>query len=70
MVNDAILTTEDLRTVTGYQRVSDVERCLTGQGVRFFRGKDGPWTTLTLINAAGGVTPASSHEPMYEGTIL
>lgn len=65
-----ILTTADLQAVTGYQRASDIERCLTQQGVRFFWGKDGPWTTLELINAAGGIRPGSSNEPMYEGAIL
>lgn len=63
------LTTADLLELTGYTRVADVERCLTRQNVRFFWGKDGPWTTLDLINAAGGVN-RSSNDESYGVTIL
>ncbi|MGO4700236.1 DUF4224 domain-containing protein [Dyella sp. 2RAB6] len=66
---DGFLTTDDLRTLTGYDRAGDVERCLTKQGVRFFLGKEGPWTTRELINAAGGLTPAGNDET-YGGSIL
>lgn len=63
-----ILKTDDLRAVTGYTRASDVERCLHAQGVRFFWGKNGPWTTINLIDAAGGLVrpdggQASNHYP-------
>lgn len=37
-----VLTFQDLQQVTGYQRRSDVERCLIDQGVRIFRGRSGP----------------------------
>lgn len=46
---------EDLQAVTGYSRLADLERCLDRAGVRYFRGRDGLWTTLDLINAAGGL---------------
>lgn len=52
-----VLTFQDLQQVTGYQRRSDVERCLIDQGVRIFRGRSGPWTTIDLINQAGGIKP-------------
>ena len=59
-----ILTLDDLRRTTGYTRAADVERCLREQGVRFFRGRTGPWTTVSLINAAAGlVAPAANQSP-------
>lgn len=60
-----VLTFQDLQRVTGYQRRSDVERCLVDQGVRIFRGRTGPWTTIALINRAGGLDmqPASDKYP-------
>lgn len=63
-----VLTFQDLQHITGYQRRSDVERSLLAQGVRLFRGRTGPWTTLDLINYAGGVTPASAER--YDTDIL
>ncbi|MGV8887722.1 DUF4224 domain-containing protein [Pseudomonas sp. LT1P18] len=57
-----VLTFEDLQCITGYQRRSDVERTLIDQGVRLFRGRTGPWTTLELINQAGGINPARDEK--------
>lgn len=63
-----VLTFQDLQQVTGYQRRSDVERCLIEQGVRIFRGRSGPWTTIDLINQAGGINPGSVE--VYGADIL
>ncbi|WP_371317941.1 DUF4224 domain-containing protein [Pseudomonas sp. P7759] len=63
-----VLTFQDLQHITGYQRRSDVERTLVDQGVRLFRGRTGPWTTIDLVNHAGGVTPTSSDR--YDSDIL
>lgn len=63
-----VLTFQDLQNITGYQRRSDVERTLLDQGVRLFRGRTGPWTTLELINHAGGVTSTNSER--YDVDIL
>lgn len=63
-----VLTFQDLQQVTGYQRRSDVERCLIDQGVRIFRGRSGPWTTIDLINRAGGIKPGSDER--YGADIL
>ena len=63
-----VLTFQDLQHITGYQRRSDVERSLIAQGVRLFRGRTGPWTTLDLINHAGGVASASPER--YDTDIL
>lgn len=67
-----ILTTGDLLRVTGYQRAADVERCLRAQKVQFFWGKDGPWTTIALVNAAGGLKPPASNDSAepYPAAIL
>jgi len=50
------LNTEELKEITGYKRSGDIEKCLESQNIRFFHGKNGPWTTLDLINAAKGLT--------------
>jgi len=59
---------EDLQRITGYQRRSDVERSLIEQGIRLFRGRTGPWTTLSLINQAAGLTPSIAER--YDADIL
>jgi hypothetical protein len=50
-----ILEFADLQALTGYERAADVERCLETAGIRVFRGRSGVWTTLDLVNAAGGL---------------
>lgn len=62
-------TTADLSTMTGYERAADIAKCLKRQGIRYFDGKDGPWTTLELINAAGGLRQ-QANDGMYEGSLL
>lgn len=57
-----VLTFEDLKRITGYARRSDVERTLYEQGIRMFRGRTGPWTTVELINQAGGIRPATQEQ--------
>lgn len=66
--SDNVLVFADLQRITGYQRRSDVERTLLEQGIRMFRGRTGPWTTLDLINQAAGLTPASAER--YDAEIL
>jgi hypothetical protein len=65
MIN-GVLTTEDLRAATGYSRLGDVRRCLDEQGIPYFWGKDGVWTTTDLVNAAkkpGHGTDAARFSP-------
>lgn len=59
------LNTEQLLSVTGYDRPADLCRSLEKQGIRYFKGKGGkPWTTLDLVNAAAGLAPANqAREP-------
>lgn len=66
--SDNVLVFTDLQRITGYQRRSDVERSLADQGVRLFRGRTGPWTTLDLINQAAGIKPAAAER--YDADIL
>lgn len=61
----AILTTADLMRATGYKRAADMARELRRQGIKLFEGKDGPWTTLDLVNAAGGILPAPANAEAY-----
>lgn len=63
-----VLNFQDLQRVTGYQIRSDVERSLIQQWVRIFRGRSGPWTTIDLINRAGGIKPDSDDR--YGADIL
>lgn len=57
-----VLTFEDLKRITGYGRRADVEKTLHEQGIRLFRGRAGPWTTVDLINQAGGLRPATQEQ--------
>lgn len=57
-----VLTFEDLKRITGYGRRADVERILHEQGIHVFRGRTGPWTTVDLINQAGGLRPATQEK--------
>lgn len=57
MPHPSVLTCKDLMAITGYQRAGDVSRCLRDQGIHVFEGRHGPWTTIELINKAGGLTP-------------
>ncbi|KPX95356.1 hypothetical protein ALP86_01844 [Pseudomonas amygdali pv. mori] len=63
-----VLTFEDLQRINGYQRRPDVERSLITQGIRMFRGRTGPWTTLDLIHHAAGIESVTSES--YDTNIL
>lgn len=57
---DRLITTEQLKTLTGYTRVGDVERCLHQNGIAFLYGRYGPFTTVDALNIAMGIQ--SNHE--------
>lgn len=61
----AALAPEDLERLTGYQRQGDIERWLRQNGVPFFRGRVGVWTTLDAVNQALGLArrPSPPTEP-------
>lgn len=58
----SVLTFDDLKRITGYTRRADVERTLREQGIRLFRGRNGPWTTVELVNQAGGLKPTTPEQ--------
>ncbi len=62
-----VLTFQDLQRLTGYTRRSGVEQALRKQGIRWFWGRNGPWTTIDLVNHAAGHTPATEK---YSSEIL
>ena len=52
-----LISTEQLKKATGYERVSDIERCLVSNRVKFLYGKNNTiFTTLDAFNAALGIT--------------
>lgn len=57
-----VLNCDDIKEITGYQRPADAARCLREQGVVVFNGRRGPWTTIDLINKAGGIEAAPGKE--------
>jgi hypothetical protein len=57
-MNPAIITLDDLKTVTGCQRLNEVEKQLRKNGVRFLYGKTGIYTTIDALNAAMGLQSA------------
>lgn len=59
----SVLETPDILAITGYDRPADAARCLRRQGIRVFEGKSGPWTTIELVNSAGGIVPAAANDP-------
>lgn len=63
-----VLEFEDLQRVTGYTRRSDVERALRTQGIKVFQGRKGPWTTVDLVNQAGGLNAGGDES--YEADII
>jgi len=50
-----IVTPEELKAATGYDRPGDIEKCLRKNGVRFLYGKKGLYTTIDALNAAMGL---------------
>jgi hypothetical protein len=50
-----LVTLEQLKVATGYDRPGDVEKCLRKNGVRFLYGKSGIYTTIDALNAAMGL---------------
>jgi hypothetical protein len=62
VIHDALLTTEELLQVTGFERAGDLTRLFDQVGIKWFPGKGGkPWTTMALINKAGGLFPAAGE---------
>jgi hypothetical protein len=65
-----LVTFEDLKSATGYSRLSDVERCLQKAKIPYTYGKDGIWTTIEAVNAALGLRPAENDGAYKPGEVL
>lgn len=50
---DGVITAARMREVMKFKRNGAVRRRLTKEGIAFFEGADGPWTTTDLVKAAG-----------------
>ena len=57
-----VLEFDELQRITGYTRRADVEKSLRSQGIKIFTGRKGPWTTLDLVNQAGGIRSAGNDD--------
>ncbi len=51
-----LVSIDQLKIATGYDRPGDIERCLRKNGVRYLYGQGGKiFTTIDAINAAMGL---------------
>lgn len=51
----------------GYKQQGPCKRALEKQGIKVFEGRNGIWTTLELVNAAGkGNIPSESKQEETE----
>ena len=62
LIMSQLITLEQLKIATGYDRPGDVEKCLKKNGVRFLYGKSGIYTTLDALNAAMGLKQGGSPD--------
>lgn len=62
-VADHIVPFEELQRRSGVRQAAAVERWAQREGIRYFHGGDGIWTTLEALNAALGVLPANDAPP-------
>lgn len=65
-----LVTPDELKMATGYDRPSDIEKCLRKNGVRFLYGKKGIYTTIDALNLAMGIKPDKTIENNFEIDIL
>ena len=61
---NAVLTFQELKDLTGYDRPSDVRKCLERWGVKPLLGRHGPVTTLDALRKAQGLE--HTKEPSAE----
>ncbi len=55
-----IIGAEQLHSITGINQDRALERYLEQSNIRYFPSKNGPWTTIGLIEAAGGLVPITA----------
>lgn len=56
-----LVTPKELKTATGHDRLSDIEKYFRKNGVRFLYGKTEIYTTIDVINAAMGITTGKTN---------
>lgn len=60
-----LLSFEDLKKYTGYEKKADVVTCLRRAGIRFHTGKRGmPFTTTGLIEQAANGNETSKNDDL------
>lgn len=69
MIN-GVLSTADLLAATSYESIGALKRSLDKQGVPYFLGRDGPWTTIDLITAAKLAKDRSTNADRYSPEML
>ena len=55
MSDNSIIAFEQLQKITGFEQKAAIKRHLTASGVRFFETPRSLYTTVELMNAAGGL---------------
>ena len=63
-----IISTKELLRATGFNRISDLEKCLRTQNVPFLFGKRG--TIFTTIDAFNSVLGVEAHQELITKTGL
>lgn len=62
VANPNIIDAEQLRALSGKRNAAAVRKWASSQGIKTRDGADGPWTTLTALNVAMGVTEAANDQ--------
>lgn len=70
MIGPDVLEFEDLQRLSGYSRLSDVERWATENGIAFKRRRQGIVTTVTAFNAALGIAAPPANDGQYPASIV
>lgn len=58
----SVLEFDDLKRISGYSRLSDVERWAKDIGLPVKRNRGGLWTTVEAVNSTLGVRPAANDD--------
>lgn len=57
-----IIDFDQLKSITGFKRDADIQKCLNAQGIKCFTGRKGVWTTIGLIESAGVISANDDDE--------
>ena len=59
--NPHIVSTEQLRELSGKRSRSAIRRWASARGIRVLDGDNGPWTTVEALNQGLGVSSANDE---------